>query len=88
MSMLTSESLNPNLVQDDPYSLSLISTNVRKTEEIIFLTLKQNSQNNEAMYNIMVQTESEANFSFKGITSKVNSKTTQMTRGEYVIDQI
>lgn len=25
MSMLTSESLNPNLVEDDPYSLSLIS---------------------------------------------------------------
>lgn len=37
MSMLTSESLNPNLVQDDPYSLSLISTRKRyiKKENMI-----------------------------------------------------
>lgn len=30
MSMLTSESLNPNLVEDDPYNLSFISKEERQ----------------------------------------------------------
>lgn len=37
MLMLTSESLNPNLVQDDPYSLSLISTDKTKRQNNIIL---------------------------------------------------
>lgn len=71
MSMLTSESLNPNLVQDDPYSLSLISTKGRKTEEIIFISLKENFQNNTGMSeNNNVSGRNQGNFVIQVVRSQ------------------